>query len=169
MIKCLTTLAAAIGVFSVVGLANAGKGTDLEFKTKLRGDNVAPTPVNTETHGKFKAKFKRGEIEFRLKLRDGFAAMSAHLHCAPEGQEGPIVARLAGSDNAGWDVDGKWVKDTFLVDRNIEANTDTSGDCPDVIKTVDDLVAAMENDNIYVDVHTADNPDGEVRGQVELK
>lgn len=167
MIKPIATLAAAIGVFSVVGLAHAGKGNELEFKTKLKGDDVAPTSVRTETEGKFKAKFKKGEIEFRLKLRDGFAAMSAHLHCAPEGQEGPVVARLAGFDDAGWDVDGNWVKDTFLLDRNIEA-TDTSGNCPNVIETVDDLVAAMEDGNIYVDVHTADFPDGEVRGQVEF-
>jgi hypothetical protein len=168
MIKRFATLAATIGVFSVIGLANAESVVDLDFRAKLKGDNVVPAPVSTETAGKFKASFEDGEFEFRLKVRDGFRVRSAHLHCAPEGQEGPLVARIAGFDKVGWDVDGTWIKNTFLLDRNIKANTDTTGDCPEVIETVEDLVAAMENGNIYVDVHTKANPDGEIRGQVEL-
>jgi hypothetical protein len=33
-------------------------------------------------------------------------------------------------------------------------------------KTLDDLAAAMDSGDTYVNVHTAENPDGEIRGQI---
>jgi hypothetical protein len=33
-------------------------------------------------------------------------------------------------------------------------------------KTLDDLAAAMDSGETYVNVHTAENPDGELRGQL---
>jgi hypothetical protein len=33
-------------------------------------------------------------------------------------------------------------------------------------KTLEDLVAAMDSGETYVNVHTAEHPDGEIRGQV---
>ncbi len=33
-------------------------------------------------------------------------------------------------------------------------------------KTIDDLAAAMDAGETYVNVHTAQNPDGEIRGQL---
>jgi hypothetical protein len=33
-------------------------------------------------------------------------------------------------------------------------------------KTLDDLAAAMDSGDVYVNVHTAEHPDGEIRGQI---
>lgn len=33
-------------------------------------------------------------------------------------------------------------------------------------KTLDDLVVALDSGEIYVNVHTATHPDGEIRGQI---
>ena len=33
-------------------------------------------------------------------------------------------------------------------------------------KTIQDLVAAMDAGQIYVNVHTSEHPDGEIRGQI---
>jgi hypothetical protein len=33
-------------------------------------------------------------------------------------------------------------------------------------KTLEDLVAAMDSGETYVNVHTAEHPDGEIRGQI---
>ena len=165
MPKTLAALAASVSMFALVGLADAAV-LDEEFEAHLDGSNVVPS-VSTTTEGRFKAEFEDGEFEFRVKVRDGDRVKSAHLHCADVGTNGPLVAKLAGFDKKGWDVDGTWIKNTFLRNRNIKA-TDASGDCPVVIETVQDLVDAMLDGFIYADVHTHANPDGEIRGQVEL-
>jgi hypothetical protein len=33
-------------------------------------------------------------------------------------------------------------------------------------KTLDDLATTMDSGDAYVNVHTAENPDGEIRGQI---
>jgi hypothetical protein len=33
-------------------------------------------------------------------------------------------------------------------------------------KTLEDLVAAMDSGQTYVNIHTTQNPDGEIRGQI---
>jgi hypothetical protein len=47
--------------------------------------------------------------------------------------------------------------------------TDSSLTGPMEGKTVGDLQTAMTNGETYVNVHTDDHPDGEIRGQVKLK
>ena len=47
--------------------------------------------------------------------------------------------------------------------------TDSSLTGPMAGKTVADLQTAMTSGDTYVNVHTDDHPDGEIRGQVKLK
>lgn len=82
--------------------------------------------------------------------------------------DGPIVAFLAGFHERGWNIpNGRWVK-AELRDANVIAvNTnDANGACPDSIADLEDLLAAMEAGNTYVNVHSMENPGGEVRGQL---
>ena len=112
-----TTILMLFAFLAVSSTAYAGGD---EFEAKLSGDEEVP-PVETETTGKFKIEFDDDETtaEFKLKVRDGVRITQAHLHCAPEGVNGPVVAFLAGFHDRGWDVDGTWVKNTTLRDDNI--------------------------------------------------
>ena len=168
MRRILIPLITVIGFLFVDSAVYANDNDDRNFRARLRGGNEEE-PVVTETRGKVKLKFddELTRIRFRIKLRDGIRVTQAHLHCAPEGENGPIVAFLAGFHDLGWDVNGNWIRKTTLTDDNIIPDVTPSATCLDDIDTIADLFDAMLDGNIYVNVHTVANPGGEVRGQVE--
>ncbi|MFZ2168552.1 MAG: CHRD domain-containing protein [Methylococcaceae bacterium] len=133
---------------------------DETFKATLSGDEEVP-PVVTDTTGKFDLQLNKAETEaeFSLRVNDGVRIRQAHLHCAPIGVNGPIVAFLAGDNAAGYDVDGKWISNATL--------TDTSISNPACGATISALAASMRAGNVYVNVHSVANPSGAIRGQVE--
>ena len=166
MRRILIPLITVIGFLFADSAVYANDNDDRNFRARLSGDNEVP-PVVTETRGKVKLKFDDDltRIRFRIKLRDGIRVTQAHLHCAPIGENGPVVAFLAGFHELGWDVNGNWIRKTTLTDENIILDV-----CPDDIDDIDtiaDLFDSMLDGNIYVNVHTTANPGGEVRGQVE--
>ncbi len=163
MRRILIPLITVIGFLFADSAVYANDNDDRNFRARLRGGNEVPLVV-TETRGKVKLKFddELTSIKFRIKLRDGVRVTAAHLHCAPVGSNGPVVAFLAGEHSLGWDVNGNWIRKTKLTDENIIPET-----CPDDIDNIADLFDSMLNGTIYVNVHTDANPSGEVRGQVE--
>ncbi len=129
------------------------------FKAKLSGDQEVP-PVVTDTAGSFRLEFnmETAQAEIRLSVIDGVRIRQAHLHCAPVGVNGPIVAFIAGDNAAGYDVNGKWISNATL--------TDTSISNPACGVTLADLVASIRAGNVYVNVHSVEFPGGVIRGQV---
>jgi hypothetical protein len=174
-----TTLGVIAAVLTVVALATmvlpgwagpvtAENGNGLKFKAELSGEEEVTTPpggVDTETTGEAKLRFNsaRTELEFELEVEDGIRVTQAHIHCAPEGQNGPVVVFLAGFHDKGWDVDGDWIGDATATDANIFTLNTPCGN------TLATLAQAMADGNAYVNVHTVANPAGEVRGQIEGK
>lgn len=141
----------------------------LVYMADLSGDQQVE-PVESEAWGKFKmwAEGDASTAKFWVKVKNGTRLTQAHIHCAAEGSNGPVVAFLAGFHELGWDVNGKWSK-AFITDENILANEEVSDECPHVIVTLADLMAAMDAGDAYVNVHSIANPGGELRGQIELK
>lgn len=141
------------------------------FRARLSGDNEVPTPVVTATTGKARVKFKDGFVKFFIKLKDAVQVTQAHIHCAPDGENGPIVVFLAGFHGNGWNVRrGKWVQAEFTNNNIIPVNTtdmNENDSCPNSIGSLADLLDAVEAGNAYVNVHSVANPGGEVRGQLE--
>jgi hypothetical protein len=145
-------------IFLVSGIANADK----EFRAELTGDEEVP-PVQTETTGKaeFEVDDDSEEIEFELEIKnavDILGAVGAHIHCAPKGENGPIIADLAGIIRGGFE--GKVEISATLTDANIQKT-----DCG---SSIDEVVKSMEDGDTYVNVHSAANLSGEVRGQIRL-
>ncbi len=172
---CLTILSFVV-VLAMVGSANAdrgrgsrGDGNDkgLECRARLSGDQEVP-PVTTITTGRFRIEFNENETaaKFELKVNDGERVRQAHIHCAPAGVNGAIVAFLAGLHNPGWDVDGRWIDNATLTDVNIMA---PNAACPNSIANLRDLAQAGRDGNLYANVHTTANPSGVARGQLECK
>jgi glucose/arabinose dehydrogenase len=165
---CGSTALAPFGDTGVVErIVEVQPGEVNKFEVELSGDEEVP-PVMTETTGKFEIEFNDDftEADFELEVEDGMAITQAHLHCAPAGTNGPIVVFLFGFIPGGFDVDGELAKFT-LTDANVAA---VGASCvPTIgmeIENLADLAQAIQDGNIYVNVHSVANPGGEVRGQL---
>jgi CHRD domain-containing protein len=139
------------------------------FEADLTGAQEVP-PVATQTEGDITVRFDREltEAQFRLNVDDGKAVTMAHLHCAPAGVNGPVIAFLFGNVPGGFDVDGRLARFT-LTDANITAIT-PHPDCMTTIgmdiTSIADLAQAIRAGKIYANVHTVAHPGGEIRGQL---
>lgn len=140
-----------------------------QFKAFADGSQEVP-PLDTVTRGKLKLTFNEDMTAARFDLRvfEGMEITQAHLHCAPEGVNGPVVVFLQGFIPGGFDVHGALASHT-LTDANVAA---VGADCVPTtgmeILTLADLAAAAAEGNIYVNVHSVAHPPGEVRGQLVL-
>lgn len=128
------------------------------YRTSLSGDEEVP-PVDTETTGEAEFEFDSDEdtIAYELIVEDGEDITAAHLHCAPEGVNGPVTVGLF-SSSAGTDVDGQLASGE-ITDGDITDNC--SG-----INDIDDLIEEIEDGGIYVNVHSTEYPNGLIRGQL---
>jgi hypothetical protein len=169
MQKFWMIISSLVAILAVVG--NAGGDEGLECKARLSGDQEVPAAIVTDTAGTFSLRFNDDETkaEYRLEVRDGVRVTQAHIHCAPAGQNGPIVVFLAGLHLPGWDVDGKWIDNAALTDTNVLAANTPSPTCSNDINNLRDLAQAGREGKLYANVHTTANPGGEVRGQLNCE
>ena len=151
-----------IGLLAAIGGIAANSGDDdREFKAVLAGANEVPAVV-TAASGKAEFEVNRDQtkIKFELKIRNAtniLGAAGAHIHCAEEGVNGPVVVFLAGPVGGGFD--GKVEIEATLTDANI-VNTACGA-------TIAALVQSMMDGNTYVNAHSPAFPGGEIRGQIE--
>ncbi len=127
-----------------------------QFAATLSGNEEVP-PVMTDATGS--ATFREvsaNSLAFAVDVRDLRQITEAHVHKGRRGENGPIVAWLFGPSR-GTDVSG-------LLARGTIRRGDLVG--PLRGRRVRDLVGLMRTGQAYVNVHTVDNPQGEIRGQI---
>mmetsp|Transcript_33027 Transcript_33027/g.56140 ORF Transcript_33027/g.56140 Transcript_33027/m.56140 type:complete len:187 (+) Transcript_33027:222-782(+) len=135
-------------------LDGSGKPT---FKAKL-------SPEGTSTASgvaKFWVNEDETELKFRFYVENSVGILGkagAHLHCAPLGSNGGVVAFLAGAVTGGFD--GFYVMKATLTDANVNAGSTTCGD------DIPSLISSIRDGNVYVNIHSTNNPSGDVRGQI---
>ncbi len=161
--KKLCTTILMVAFLAVAGIAY-GKG-GLRFRADLSRDQEVPAAVGGNiTKSTVEARFDDAftQVEVKLKIKGGVNVVAAHFHCALPGENGPIAFGLFSPGPLVFD--GKKAEGTLT-------NADSTGaDCTSVIgRPVSNIVAlafAMRDGLIYANVHTTDNPTGEVRGQL---
>jgi hypothetical protein len=159
MKKLYGTLLSLLIMFAIPSISSGHD--ELEFKAKLTNAEEVP-PVATDTTGKAKFKVNPDQtaIEFELEIEDAIdilAVAGAHIHCAPAGQNGPVIVLLAGAIPGGFDGEVE-IKATISEANIVD---------PTCGATLPELIANMQAGNTYVNVHSAAYPGGEIRGQIE--
>jgi hypothetical protein len=127
------------------------------FETDLSGAGEVPLvysfaqgAVSFELHDDNQA------LHYRIDAHQISGVTAAHIHAGLPGENGPAIAVLAGPMPATGMVNGPLVEGTvYEADLINGFENNFSG-----------LVTALRDGSLYVNVHTADNPSGEIRGQI---
>lgn len=159
LLGLLTALATATTVL-------AGKeGGQRQFQAQLSGANEVPANDSNGT-GQGLVRFSRDETSLTFKLAawnlDGVTM--AHIHCGPEGANGPVALFLYGPNPVGVSPSGLLSQGT-ATDADIRPVA-ASDVCPGGVATLADLIKHIRAGNAYVNVHSIDFPPGEIRGQL---
>ena len=150
------SMALAVGVLACSDDDDEPANPATSFTATLSGTNEVP-PVTTEASGSAEFTVSEEQIEFTVNVTGIQNATQAHIHTGREGQNGPVRLNLCGTgDPQPLCTSGDGVLATGT-------NGTTVGDPP---ITFDELVEAIQSDSAYANVHTVQNPAGEIRGQI---
>lgn len=134
------------------------------MRADLRGFSQVP-PVLTDATGTFRARLTESSIQYELTY-DGMSsdAFAAHIHFGhPTDNGGVLVFLCGGDDKPACPVRGGTVRGTITIDNILAipeqgvAARDASG-----------LLRIIRAGLAYVNVHTQNFPDGEIRGQIRV-
>lgn len=147
----LTLFAAACG---------EGTGPDEEtFVATLNGENERPSRVTTNATGTATFTVDEGEssVDFRIDVNNITGVTGVHIHgpASTETAAGVLVPLFANAGTGA--VNGMLVSGTF-TQANVQGGM-----------TFDALLQLMRDGQTYVNVHTATNRPGEIRGQIQRR
>lgn len=128
------------------------------FAAILRGRNEVP-PVRTIStgHVTFRLSESGNQLRFVLVVRNINRVTQAHIHLGRRGVNGPVVAFLFGPNRSG-------VSFRLGVIRGTISRNDLAGPLRGL--SLRNLIREFRQGNAYVNVHTIQHPDGQIRGQV---
>ena len=131
----------AIALASAVFLAAcASMSMNKEVTVTLNGGNEVP-PVATSASGSGTITVASDKSVSGSISTSGLAGTAAHIHAGAAGKNGPVVVPLAKSGDSGWAV-------------------------PAGTKFTDAQYDSFTKGELYVNVHSAANKAGEIRGQL---
>jgi CHRD domain len=159
LILAIASLLSATAATVMTNMPNAFATTEV-YSATLSGDKEVP-PVDIQANGT--AGFSQPHFDamkFGLQVSGLDKVIAAHIHQGKEGENGPIVVTLFKADNQ----TGTGPLSGQLAGGNI---TNALLEGPLAGKFVEaDLAKAMQNGELYVNVHTTEHPDGAIRGQI---
>jgi len=134
-----------------------------DFVAQLTGVEQVPSVVTSASGtASFWINQDGTEIRYKLSVAGLNDVTMAHLHLGEAGKNGPPVVWLYPSAPPPKEIAGP--SNGVLSEGTINASN-LAG--PMAGKTIADLVASIKAHSIYVNVHTQEHADGEIRGQLQ--
>ena len=121
------------------------------FRSRLWGGSEVP-PVDTPARGIANFGLIDDDLRYLVIANRLEDAVAAHIHLGDPDENGPVAALLFGSGPT--DVRGR-----------LSAGALGDGDL--VAGSISDLIEVLQGGFGYVNVHTVNNPGGEIRGQIQ--
>jgi CHRD domain len=172
--KIKSTVTVTIFVIVIVALATITVGATIDFPTsafageqqeeeerfitELTGFEEVPPVNNTSAIGVAEFKLGQDNIMYIVNVTDIENVTAAHIHSGQVGENGPIVITLFKEDTPTTTMTTGVLSEGNITATNLEG--------PMAGKLLSNLTSAMSNDQTYVNVHTQQNPNGEIRGQI---
>ena len=126
---------------SMSGMANRVESAAAKSGTTLSGSQEVP-PVNTQASGVSTIEVIGDKTVIGNVQTTGMTGTVAHIHMGASGQNGPVIIPLVKSGDNTWSVPGNTVLSSAQFD-------------------------AFRAGNLYVNVHSAAYPAGEIRAQLK--
>lgn len=126
---------------AVLALTLAGSALASDVKVTLSGGDEVPAVTTTAT-GTGTITIKDDKTVTGSVTTKDVVGVAAHVHLAPVGKNGPPVITLTKKSDNEWAI-------------------------PEGSKLTDEQYAAFKAGNLYVNVHSAANKAGEIRGQLK--
>ena len=159
VLATVLSLITAINSFDTKSNILNAYATVAGFTVELSGNEEVP-PVQTDAKGS--AEFTAphfDNIGYFVNVSNIDKVTMAHIHSGKIGENGPIVVTLFKTETPSTEpINGN------LVSGNI---TNAKLEGPMAGKTLIDLTKSMELGETYVNVHTEEHPNGEIRGQIK--
>jgi hypothetical protein len=171
--KIKSTVTVTIFVIVIVALATITVGATIDFPTsafageqqeeerfitELTGFEEVPPVNNTSAIGVAEFKLGQDNIMYIVNVTDIENVTAAHIHSGQVGENGPIVVTLFKEDTPTTAMTTGVLSEGNLTATNLEG--------PMAGQLLSNLTSAMQNEQTYVNVHTQQNPNGEIRGQI---
>jgi CHRD domain len=139
------------------GTATSSTGQQT-FTATMTGSEEVP-PKNTQATGsaKFVSSSDGNSMTYRIRVANINGVTMAHIHSGNIGKNGPVVVTLFKSAAPSGPMNGPLSQGT-ITSANLEG--------PLKGKTISDLVKLINDGKAYANVHTQQNPKGEIRGQI---
>lgn len=133
------------------------------YSASLTGDEQVP-PVETDAsgHATFEVSEDGTEVDYEVRVNSICNITQAHIHLGEEGENGPVIVWLYPEEGAEPELiegrfDGTLVEGTFTEDDFVGPLEGAS---------FEEATGALQDEGAYVNVHTEQHPDGEIRGQI---
>ena len=142
---------------SVLDKSNSDRSNKLHFNTSINGKNEVPAR-ETKAVGQAIVTISKDEssVHYKVIVANLENAVAAHFHMAPAGTNGGVVRGIFANPNASGPMNG------ILAEGDI-----TDADLVGALAgNLAGFIEALRSGNIYVNIHTAAYPGGEIRGQL---
>ena len=146
-----------IGLFgyssqNLIAIAVA-QGSDTQYSAVLSGDEEVP-PVDTQAVGIADFSPAENSVGYTINATEIEGTTAGHIHYGIEGENGPIIVTLFKYDTPQNQVS--------------ESGTITAENLTGPLQgmQVSDLIDEFNEGNTYANIHTENNPNGEIRGQI---
>jgi hypothetical protein len=149
----ITAAVAIVGITS--GLTNSLVAQEQKFVATLSGQEEVP-PTNSQATGMAEFTVTGKNVEYSVNASNIQDVTAGHIHSGKQGENGPIVVTLFKNDSPTNEVS----ETGSITADKLEG--------PMAGKQLTDLVTAMNNGDTYVNIHTEQNPNGEIRGQTTI-
>ncbi|QKT03006.1 CHRD domain-containing protein [Ectothiorhodospiraceae bacterium 2226] len=147
------------------GAPLAAQDQDQVFVAPLTGNEEVPEVDSRAVgHSVLHLNQEGDALNFTLNVANIERMTQAHIHCGIAGVNGPVVAFLVALEEAGRDINSLAVEGT-LTNDHVTPQPDSEA-CPGGVADFDEMLAKIEAGEAYVNVHTEQNPAGEIRGQI---
>lgn len=172
--KRVRSTMAAIGISAIIAVVLVGSNSALALDTYVAhlsgGEEVPPNATRATGQAIFTLSDDGTLLSYRLIVANITNVVAAHIHYAPVGVNGPVVAFLFGpAAPGGGHFNGVLAEGVITADDLIGPLTGNP---------LSELIIQIEAGNTYVNVHTNDGispsntgpgdfPGGEIRGQIK--